>query len=216
MGEKRGGPMGVGTQSVRLDPPQKEVPLGDEGEEHAAAVLKAAKSAQASISDAPPAESEKEAGTAREEWEKLKKEQDDAFMADYDLNMNELILTGRVSHLFKIADTCEFGIQTLTEEENIQIEAELTGMINSEERMAASHVSANIRRHLLARAIRTMNGQEFGTDVAERFQKIGPMSGALILHIHTEYRKLNKAVSILLTGSSGNSLERLLIGQEPL
>lgn len=208
--------MGVGTQSVRLDPPKKETPLGDEGEEYAATILKAAQSAQASISDASPAEPEKEEGTASEEWEKLKKEQDDAFMAGYDFNMNELVLTGRVSHSFKVTDACTFEIQTLTEEENIQIEAELTEMINSEKRMAASHVSAKIRRHLLARAIRTMNGQEFGADVAERFQKIGPMSGPLVLHVHTEYRKLNKAVSILLTGSSGNSLERLLIGQEPL
>lgn len=218
MGEKRGGPMGVETQSVRLDPPKGETPLGDEGEDHAAAVLKAAQSAQASISGEGEEEGDK---TPLERVRDMEKEEqskkDEQFMEKYQgLNINELILTGRLSHTFNLSDDCIFEIQTLTENENIEIESELTGMINSEQQMASSHVSANIRRHILARSIKEMNGQSFGDSAQTRFEKIGNMSAPLVLHIHMEYRKLNRAVSILLTGSSGNPLERLLIGREPL
>ncbi len=226
MGEKRGGPMGVRTKeqpSVRLDPPKVDPVLGEEGEEHAARLMKSAQSAQSVVAPQDgrspnqiQEDEEKKEGEAENIVAELRRKEDEKFMSKYTLNISEFLVTGRLTHTFKIGGVCEVEIQTLIEDENLAIEAEFSGMINQEQSFATSHVSATIRRHTLARSIKSMNGVEYGANVEARFEKLGSMGSPMVLYIHGEYRKLNKAVSILLTGSSGNSLERQLIGLEPL
>ena len=203
---------------VRLDPdkeplhPKDELPPVDPGEEHAAQVMAAA-SAVPDPGQEPQEDSMAESMRAMEE---MKAKEDAAFMKKYeDLNVTELVMTGSVSHEVEIAGQ-KFSLKTLVDEENEAIEAELSGMLNEEGTKAQTHVAALIRRHILARSLVSMNGHSLGADASERYEKLKTMSMPILLLLHEEYRSLNKAISILLTGSSGNSLERLLIGRELL
>ncbi len=217
MGENKGGPRGMNT--VRLDPakaplhPKDELPPGDPGEEHAASVLDAAKSA-----DPAPraAEAKTDMDAAEVNFEQMKMEEDARFMKKYqDLDIDELVVTGRLSHKATIAKQ-EFVLRTLTDAESEAVEEELSSMINSERPMAQTHVAALIRRHVLARSLVSMNGESLGESPMDRYARLKDMAMPILLLLHEEYRGLNKAVAILLTGSSGNSLERLLIGPERL
>ncbi len=221
MGEKRAGPMGVRTKeqpAMRLDPPKVGPVLGEEGEEHAARLLKSAESSQAAVAQEPQPQEPQEGKDleARKVLEEIKRKEDEEYMADYNLDMSELLMTGRLTHTFTIGDACEVEIQTLTEDENLAIEAEISEMINQDQTLSRTHVSTLVRRHTLARSLKSMNGVEYGASAEARFGKLGSMGSSMVLYIYGEYRKLNRAVSILLTGSSGNSLEHQLIGPEPL
>ncbi len=217
MGENRGGPRGMST--VRLDPakeplhPKDELPPGDPGEDHAASVLDAAKSADPVPRSAQAGEG---AEGAEVSFEQMKMEEDAEFMKKYqDLDMDELVVTGKLSHKATIAKQ-EFVIKTLTDAESEAVEEELSSMINSERPMAQTHVAALIRRHVLARSLVSVNGESLGESPKDRYDRLKAMAMPILLLLHEEYRSLNKAVAILLTGSSGNSLERLLIGPERL
>lgn len=217
MGEKKGGPQGLST--VRLDPnkeplhPKDELPPGDPGEEHAERLL-AAGSGPGQVPQEDPQEEEvKDAAASLEE---MRAKEDARFMEEYkDLRISELVTTGRVSHEVEIAEQ-KFVLRTLIDEENEAIEAELSGMLSGEGTMAQTHVAALIRRHILARSLVSMNGHPLGDTAAERYEKLKSWAMPLLLLLHEDYRELNKAIAILLTGSSGNSLERLLIGRELL
>ena len=74
-------------------------------------------------------------------------------------------------------------------------------------------ISETISRRILSHCIVSINGVEFGSDTKDRFEKIGKMDKAVKLKLYEELLDLNKAVAILVTGSSGNSLERLLTGR---
>lgn len=217
MGENKGGPRGMST--VRLDPnkeplhPKDELPPGDPGEEHAASVLNAAKNA-----DPAPRSAQVEAESEETEvnFEQMKMEEDAEFMKKYqDLDIDELVVTGKLSHKATVAKQ-EFVLKTLTDAESEAVEEELSSMINSERPMAQTHVAALIRRHVLARSLVSMNGESIGKTPKDRYDRLKSMAMPILLLLHEEYRSLNKAVAILLTGSSGNALERLLIGPERL
>jgi hypothetical protein len=218
----RGGPPGLQTKAgpVRLDPTRKDeapetLPEADPGEAHAADVMSAAQRMNAVPSTQGEVAEAEEGGELT--LEEFQRKQDELFMENYpDLDVNQLITAGFLTHTVKIGENFEVQIRTITEDENSAIEQELSNMVGKEEAMARTHMASEVRRHILARSIMSMGGESFGDKPDDKYRRLGTLASPLTMLLHQEYRKLNKAASLLLTGSSGNSLERLLIGDEPL
>ncbi len=142
----------------------------------------------------------------------LREKEDALFMESYqDLKGEELIAMGYVSHEVEIMEGLKVKIRTVTEEEDLAVSKEAYELVGN-----AHFVSESISRMVLARALVTINGVEFGTDVEDRFKKIGKFGKAIKLSIFEEWRKMNKALTIKIKGYSGNSLEHLLIGRDSI
>ena len=146
----------------------------------------------------------------KEVADKIRDKEDALFMKKYqDLEGAELIAMGYVTHVVEIMEGFVLKLRTITEDEDLEISKEAYDLVGN-----AHFVSESLSKMILARAIVEVNGVPFGTDVKDRFKRIGKFAKALKLDAYEEYRMLNKALSIKLKGHSGNLLERLLIGRD--
>lgn len=158
----------------------------------------------------PPVEEEQgdDGAPLKQAMDEIKKKEDDLFMAEYqDVKPEELIATGSVSHTVSFLGM-EIVLRTITEDEDLAVSKQIYGTEGT-----AHFISESISRRILSHCIVSINGVEFGSDPEDRFKKIGKMGKAIKLKLYEELLDLNKAVAILVTGSSGNSLERLLTGR---
>lgn len=145
----------------------------------------------------------------QEQIEELRKKKDEIFMSRYeDIEREQLIVSGYITHTEKIMDGFEVTIRTLKEQEDLDISQEMLDTQGTQH-----FITETISRHVLARSVVAINGTPFGSDVDERFEKIGEWAKAIKLSVYQEVLDLNKAVGIIIKGHSGNSLEPLLIGR---
>lgn len=145
----------------------------------------------------------------QEELEKVRAIEDKAFMSRYeDVEKEQLIVSGYVTHEAEIMEGFKVTIRTLKEQEDLDVSQALMDVQGTQH-----FVAETISRHILARSVVAINGAPFGKSVDDRFEKIGDWAKAIKLSVYQELLELNKAVGIMIKGHSGNSLEPLLIGR---
>ena len=155
--------------------------------------------------------------------EELQKAEDAEFMKGYsDVSMDDLISKGFVSHVAQIAPGFKIKIRTLKKKEELDIKSKMTNYDGSQ-----MYVMDQINTDTLALAVISINDHELPTEgkkgkddketeTAFELRKniISELGDVLCLAMSEEYRALNKALVILVKGSSKNSLARLLLGRE--
>ena len=150
--------------------------------------------------------------TIQKEIEEAQKKADDAFMEDYqDIELSELLANGYVRHTIEIAEGLKVILRTLTEDDDLDISKKMEDSSGTQH-----YVGEMISRHTLAKSIVAMNDRPFAGDEQEAFEKIGKMGKVVKLAIYEEFQNLGRAVTMLIKGKSGNSLERRLIGPASL
>jgi len=152
----------------------------------------------------------------------LDKKKDAEFMLGYkDVSMDDLISRGYVSHEVKLTDKFIIKIRTLKKKEELDVKRRLSGYDG-----AQIYVMDEANVDTLAYAVMEINKEllpiedQKQKDVVEktafelRKEVIGDLSDAITVALTEELRNLNKALVIMLRGSSKNSLARRLLGQE--
>lgn len=145
--------------------------------------------------------------------ESLQKAEDEAFMKDYqDVSMADLISKGFLCHKVKIAEGFEVKIRTLRKREELEIKRRI-----SDYNGAQMYVVDELNVDALVYALVEINGVP-QPDPVKEFEKakssILDLPDGLVVAALDEYRALNKALVILVKGSSKNSLARHLLGRE--
>ena len=158
----------------------------------------------------------------QKKMEELQKAEDNAFMKDYsDVSIDDLISRGFVIHTIEITKGFTVKMRTLKKKEELEVKQRLSTYDG-----AQMYVVDQINTDTLAFAAMEINGVPLPT--AEQKNKEGKsltvfearkeiiteLGDVLCLAMIEEYRSLNKALVILVKGSSKNSLARLLLGQE--
>lgn len=144
----------------------------------------------------------------QKEIDEAQKKADDAFMEKYqDIELSELLASGYVRHTIEIAEGLKVVLRTLTEDDDLDISKKMEDSPGTQH-----YVSEMVSRHTLAKSIVAMNDRPFANDEEEAFEKIGKMAKVVKLAIYEEFQGLGRAVTMLIKGKSGNSLERRLIG----
>ena len=155
--------------------------------------------------------------------EELQKAEDDAFMKDYqDISMDSLISKGVVSHEVEIAKGFKVKVRTLRKREELEVKSKMTNYDG-----AQIYVMDQINTDTLVNSVVSINGIDLPTEnkvdkdgkliktaFEARKDVILDLGDVLCLALMEEYRALNKALVILIKGSSKNSLGRLLLGRE--
>lgn len=165
---------------------------------------------QSGPDDDPQQEDQTGRDKLKEVADQIREKEDALFMAKYeDLDGAQLVATGYVTHVVEIMEGFVLKLRTVTEDEDLEISTEAYDLVGN-----AHFINESISKMVLARAIVEVNGIPFGTDVPDRFKRVGKFGKILKLAAFDEWRMLNKALSIKIKGHSGNSLERLLIGRD--
>lgn len=163
---------------------------------------------QSFVSQDPPQDPDLD---GKDPTEKFREELDKEFMkpyADVDLSM---IVSGYVTHTVEVIPNFKVELRTLREEEDLEVSKIVSDKF-AEFKGTAHYVNENTSRYILARAIIKINGNDFGSDNNDRFEKIGKFAKVIKVALWEEWENLNRAVTIMMRGHSGNSLERRLIG----
>ena len=155
--------------------------------------------------------------------EEVQKAEDAIFMKGYpDVSMDSLIANGYIVHEATIATGFKVKMRTLKKKEELEIKSKMTNYDGSQ-----MYVMDQINTDTLAKCVISINGIDLPTDdkkdksdvviktaFESRKEVITELADALTLAMLEEYRALNKALVILIKGSSKNSLGRLLLGRE--
>ena len=155
--------------------------------------------------------------------EELQKAEDAVFMKGYtDTSMDSLISNGFISHEAEIAKGFKIKLRTLKKREELDVKSKMTNYDG-----AQLYIMDQINTDTLAKSIISINGIDLPTEdkldkdgklVKKAFDSrkdvILDLGDVLCLAMMEEYRALNKALVILIKGSSKNSLGRLLLGRE--
>lgn len=160
----------------------------------------------------PPVEEEQGDDPLKQAVEDVQKKADEEFMSRYDdVKAAELIARGYVTHEVELVGSMKVVLRTMTEEEDMEISRKIYGTEGT-----SHYVNEMISRYTLSTAIVSINGVPYGQDDDDRYKRLGKMAKAIKLQLYQDWLDLNKATGILVTGSSGNSLERLLTGRGSL
>jgi len=151
--------------------------------------------------------------------EDLLKAQDEEFMSAYkDASLDDLIAKGFIAHTVDIAPGFSVKIRTLRKREELEVKERISLYSGSQ-----IYVLDQINVDTLALAVVEINGVPLPTEAKDketlidvRKNRLMDLGDVLCLAMLEEYRSLNKALVILLKGSSKNSLARLLLGREPV
>jgi hypothetical protein len=156
--------------------------------------------------------------------DEMQKVEDSTFMKKYtDVTMDTLISQGSVIHESEIAPGFKVKLRTLKKKEELEIKERMTQYEGSQ-----MYVIDQINTDTLVKALVSINGIALPTEdkkdpktdeviesaFESRKRTITDLPDALCMAMLEEYRALNKALVILIKGSSKNSLARLLLGRE--
>ena len=158
-----------------------------------------------------------------EKMGELQKAEDAVFMKGYpDISMDSLIANGYIVHEAVITQGFKVKMRTLKKKEELEIKSKMSNYDGSQ-----MYVIDEINTDTLAKCVISINGIDLPTDdkkgkndevvktaFVSRKEVITELADALTLAMLEEYRALNKALVILIKGSSKNSLGRLLLGRE--
>lgn len=181
---------------------EKDVPLGEDKETAQAVLNVADKVDKAKIGDPDDG--------VEEMMAKAQKAEDDKFMEDYDdVVMDELISMGYVSHTFDIVEGFSFKIRTLKKKEELDIKKRISNYEG-----AQIYVLDESNTNTIAYCLVEINGSELPDDFEKRREIVEDLSDVVTVAIIDEFRDLNKALVVLIKGSSKNSLARRLLGPE--
>lgn len=137
---------------------------------------------------------------------------DAEFMKDYaDISLDELIATGYVTHIAKIADRISVELRTLKKAENMQVDKNVITYEGSN-----LYVMNEASLDTLTFSVQKINGKPIGEKAEEKKKHLANLAEVIVQAVWEEFRKLNKATAILLKGSSKNSLTRRLVGPEQI
>jgi len=155
-------------------------------------------------------------GLDQEEAQKIldevQAESDAEFMERYtDVDMNELIMQGYVSHTAEICKDFSVTLRTLKKKEELDIKDRISGYEG-----VSMYILDQTNANTLAYCIMELNGTGLPDDFDKRREIIDNLSDVITVAILDEFRDLNKALVIMLKGSSKNSLARRLFGQESI
>lgn len=135
-------------------------------------------------------------------------ETDEEFMADYkDVSLDELIVSGYVTHTAKIHDKIVVELRSLKKIENMRVDKNAVSYQGSN-----AYVLNEISLDALSISVQSINGKSIGDKLQDKKKYLANLAEVIIQAIWDEYRKLNKATAVLLMGSSKNSLTRRLVG----
>ena len=155
--------------------------------------------------------------------EDIQKAEDAVFMKGYpDISMDSLIANGYIVHEAEITKGFKIKIRTLKKKEELEIKSKMLHYDG-----AQMYVIDQINTDTLVKSVISINGIDLPTEdkrgkndeiiktaFDSRKEVITELADALTLAMLEEYRALNKALVILIKGSSKNSLGRLLLGRE--
>lgn len=154
--------------------------------------------------------------TQEEKMEELQKLEDDDFMKGYPgLSLNDLIMKGFLEHTVKITDNFEVKLRSLKKKEELDIKRRIATYDGVQ-----MYVLDQVNVDTLCYALMEINGAvladtfESEEDFETKKGKIENLPEAIVLEILEEFQRLNRALVILIKGSSKNSLARRLLGQE--
>jgi len=135
---------------------------------------------------------------------------DKKFMEDYgDISMDDLISKGYVQHVFEVTEGLDITIRTLRKKEELDIKKRI-----GEYDGAQIYVLDETNTNTIAYCVMEINGEPLPDGFEDRRKAIDDLSDVICVAIIDEFRSLNKALVILLKGSSKNSLARRLLGPE--
>lgn len=145
--------------------------------------------------------------------EEMQKAEDEAFMKAYqDVSVDDLITKNFLVHEAEIMKGFNVKIRTLRKSEELDVKRRV-----SEYDGAQMYVVDQLNVDALTYSLMEINGSPL-PEVPEKFDDakklISDLPDAVVVAILEEYRNLNKALVILMRGSSKNSLARLLLGRE--
>ncbi|MEN6550195.1 MAG: hypothetical protein ABFE07_29475 [Armatimonadia bacterium] len=149
----------------------------------------------------------------QKKMEELQKAEDTVFMKGYqDVSMPDLISRGYILHQAEITPGFTVKLRTLRKREELDVKRRVANYNG-----AQIYVVDELNVDALAFALVEINGVP-QPDPVKEFDKakanIVELPDALVVAILEEYRNLNKALVILVKGSSKNSLARHLLGRE--
>jgi hypothetical protein len=160
--------------------------------------------------------------TPEEIQTEIDKKLDETFMLGYkDVSMDDLISRGYVAHLVKLTDKYTFKIRTLKKKEELDVKKRLASYDG-----AQIYVMDEANVDTLTYAVLEINGEPLPLEDEKekdevkktafdiRKEIVIELSDAIAIALTEELRDLNKALVILLRGSSKNSLARRLLGPE--
>ena len=148
--------------------------------------------------------------------EELQKQEDEEFMKEYEgLNFDDLIMKGYLEHAIDVTDSFQIKLRTLKKKEELDIKKRIASYDGVQ-----MYVLDQVNVDTLCYALMEINSDPMQTtfetdeEFATKKARIEDLSEALVLEMLEEFRKLNRALVILIKGSSKNSLARRLLGQE--
>jgi hypothetical protein len=172
----------------------------------------------------PPAEAEapepeEKPQTDLDVAEEFQELSDEEFMKGYeDITVDDVIVNGYVEKKVDLTKNFSFKVRTLKKKEELDLKRRISDYDGVQ-----MYVLDEINVDTLAFAVTEINGTpmaELPSDpdkrkeaIDKRKDVIGELSEAVTLSMIEEFRKLNKALVILLKGSSKNFLARRLLGQ---
>jgi len=135
---------------------------------------------------------------------------DKEFMSEYsDVSIDDLIVNGFISHTAKIFDGFAVKIRTLTKKEEIDVKRKI-----SEYDGVQIYIMDETNLNTLVYAIEEINGVPLPEKFEDRKDMLLNQSDTVMVAISDAFRDLNKALIILIKGSSKNSLAHRLLGRE--
>ena len=135
---------------------------------------------------------------------------DKKFMEDYrDITIDDLIVNGCISHEANIFEGFVVKIRTLTKKEEISVKRKI-----SEYDGVQIYIMDETNLNTLVYAIEEINGSPLPEKFEEKKEILLKQSDTVMVAISDAFRDLNKALIILIKGSSKNSLAHRLLGRE--
>jgi len=157
-------------------------------------------------------ESKPEIPSLEEMTEAARAKADAAFMKDYeDVRVDDLISLGYVRHTFQVVEGLDITIRTLRKKEELDIKKRI-GEYNG----AHVYILDETNSNTLGYCILEINGEPLPKEFVDRREIVDNLSDVVAVDIIDKFRDLNKALVILMKGSSKNSLARRLLGPEQI
>jgi len=139
-------------------------------------------------------------------------DEDKEFMRGYaDITSDSLIMNGYVSHVVEVNDSISYKIRTLRKREELDVKKRI-----GEYDGANMYVFDETNVNTAAYCLMEINGEPLPEEFVDKREAVVDLPDTLVVDILDEFRDLNKALIIMLKGSSKNSLARRLVGPEQI